>query len=107
MEEVDYFVRNKRVSQALLKNKDKPSAADMSKLAMIKLGSNQELKDLGFRMLIPVHDEIIGEFPKENLHKVIPLVKDCMINAVHISVPIKCDVEITDRWYGEPVEIKH
>lgn len=32
------------------------SSADMSKKAMILLGTNQELKDLGFRMLFPVHD---------------------------------------------------
>ena len=32
------------------------SAADMSKRAMILIGQNQELKDLGFKMLFPVHD---------------------------------------------------
>lgn len=79
------------------------SAADLTKLAMIKIANCQELKDLGFKMLIPVHDEIIGEFPKENVEKVIPLVEDCMVNAAKISVPLKCDVEITERWYGESV----
>ena len=32
------------------------SSADMSKKAMILLGQNEELKQLGFRMLFPVHD---------------------------------------------------
>lgn len=32
------------------------SSADMTKRAMIAMGTNQELKDLGFKMLFPVHD---------------------------------------------------
>lgn len=83
------------------------SAADLTKLALIKMDSCQELKDLGFRMLIPVHDEIIGEFPKENTERVVELVKGCMVNAAKISVPLKCDVEITKCWYGEEVELSH
>ena len=35
-------------------------AADMSKRAMILIGQNEELKQLGFHMLFPVHDEIIA-----------------------------------------------
>jgi DNA polymerase I-like protein with 3'-5' exonuclease and polymerase domains len=42
------------------------SAADMSKLAMIKVGTDKQLKEWGFRLLIPVHDELIGECPIEN-----------------------------------------
>lgn len=81
------------------------SAADLTKLAMIKIANCQELYDLGFRMLIPVHDEIIGEFPKENVKRVAELVKDCMVTAAKISVPLKCDVEITERWYGDEIDV--
>ena len=45
------------------------SAADMSKLAMILVGNDERLKELGFRLLIPVHDELIAECPKENAKK--------------------------------------
>ena len=41
---------------SLYRNIEILSAADMSKRAMILLGTNKELKELGFRMLFPVHD---------------------------------------------------
>lgn len=83
------------------------SAADMSKLAMIKVGTDKRLKELGFRLLIPVHDELIGECPIENA-------KECserfaMLMSVaaedRLHIPISCDVEVTKQWYGEGVEI--
>ena len=46
------------------------SAADMTKKAMVALFNNKELRDLGFRLLISVHDENIGECPKENIVRV-------------------------------------
>ena len=46
------------------------SAADMTKRAMVALFNNKELKDLGFRLLMSVHDENIGECPRENIKKV-------------------------------------
>ena len=44
-------------------------AASMSKKAMINVYNSKELKDLGFKLLIVVHDEIIGECPEENKEK--------------------------------------
>lgn len=83
------------------------SAADMSKLAMIKVGNDQRLKELGFRLLIPVHDELIGECPIENAKECSERFADLMSQAAsgQLEIPIKCDVEITDCWYGEKVEI--
>ena len=46
------------------------SAADQTKLAMILIGNDKKLKELGFRLLLPVHDELIGECPKENAKEV-------------------------------------
>lgn len=83
------------------------SAADLTKLAMIKLNNNEELKKLGFRMLIPVHDEIIAECPKEKVKECSKLLADTMCKAAEeiLNMPISCDVSITDCWYGEEVNI--
>ena len=83
------------------------SAADMSKLAMIKVGNNKRLKELGFRLLIPVHDELIGECPKENAKEASELFAKLMSEAAEdkLHIPISCDVEITERWYGEKVTV--
>lgn len=83
------------------------SAADMSKLAMILVGNDQRLKELGFKLLIPVHDELIAECPKENAKECKQLFADLMSQAAEsrLTIPIKCDVEVTERWYGEVVDI--
>lgn len=81
------------------------SSADMSKRAMILLGQNEELKQLGFRMLFPVHDEIIAECPFENRKRCGELMSQLMIQsgADKIRVPMKCDVEKFFFWYGPDV----
>ena len=83
------------------------SAADMSKLAMILVGNDKRLKELGFRLLIPVHDELIAECPKENVKECSERFAKLMSEAAKskLTVPISCDVEITKKWYGERIEI--
>ena len=81
------------------------SAADMSKLAMILVGNDDRLKELGFRLLIPVHDELIAECPEENVKECAERFAMLMSKAAEsgLTIPIKCDVEITRAWYGDTV----
>ena len=83
------------------------SAADMSKLAMILVGNDERLKELGFRLLIPVHDELIAECPEENVKECSERFAMLMAKAAEsgLTIPIKCDVEITKAWYGESVDL--
>ena len=83
------------------------SAADMTKLAMIKIGTDKRLHDLGFRLLIPVHDELIAECPKENAKECVERFSYLMSSAAsdRLTIPISCDVECTECWYGDSVEI--
>lgn len=82
------------------------SAADLTKLAMIELYNNQELRNLGFKMLIPIHDEILAECPRENAKRCGQLMEQMMIDAAKdLIVPISCDAEYTEHWYGEPLTI--
>lgn len=83
------------------------SAADLTKLAMIDLRNNEELKRLGFKLLIPVHDEVIAECPEENVKECSRLLAETMSKAAEkiLEMPIKCDVEVTKQWYGEKIEI--
>ena len=83
------------------------SAADMSKLAMILVGNDERLKELGFRLLIPVHDELIAECPEENVKECSERFAQLMSQAAEsgLTIPIKCDVEITKAWYGEELQI--
>lgn len=82
------------------------SAADLTKLAQIELFNNKELKDLGFRMLIPVHDEIIAECPIENVRRCSELMSKCMLDAGrNLCVPLSCDVALFKSWYGEELSV--
>ena len=83
------------------------SAADMTKRAMVALYNNQELRDLGFRLLMSVHDENIGECPRENIKKVRELLNNIMIRANdRCSVPMKCDAEVSEFWYGPSINVE-
>ena len=81
------------------------SAADLTKLAMIDLANNRELNELGFRLLIPVHDEVIAECPIENAKRCSTLLAEVMSKAAEkiLQMPVKCDVEISREWYGESI----
>lgn len=82
------------------------SAADQTKQAMILVANDQKMKDWGFRLLIPIHDELLGECPREYAKECSERLAALMVEAAKdLSVPSKCDVEITERWYGEEIEL--
>ena len=83
------------------------SAADLTKLAMIELHEDKRLQELGFRILIPVHDEVIAECPIVNAKECSTLLAQIMSNTAEqiLKMPIKCDVEISKRWYGESIDL--
>ncbi len=84
----------------------KLSAADLTKKAQILLYANQELRDLGFKMLVPIHDEILAECPIENAERCSELMSDIMKKAgSDLCVPLECDVELFYNWYGESISI--
>ena len=83
------------------------SAADMSKLAMILVGNDEILAELGFRLLVPVHDELIAECPEENVKECSERFAALMSKAAEsaLSIPIKCDVSVTKEWYGDELKV--
>jgi hypothetical protein len=76
-------------------------AATMSKKAMIKVYHDEELKKLGFRLMLAVHDELIGECPVENAEKVADRLCDLMKSSAlpECVTPFKCDPTIENVWY--------
>lgn len=76
-------------------------AATMSKRAMIRVHHDGELRRLGFRLMLAVHDELIGECPEENADAVAKRLCDIMKVAAlpECSVPFKCDPTIETVWY--------
>lgn len=83
------------------------SAADMTKLTMIKIFNDEELNKLGYKLIIPVHDEVLGICPRGNAKAVRDRLEYIMVHIVDgkFKIPMKCDIEVTERWYGEGIEI--
>lgn len=82
------------------------SAGDMTKRALISIYNNPRMKELGFKVLLTVHDEIIGECPVDNVAECGKLLSECMINAAkpECTCPMKCDVEVSREWYGNTID---
>lgn len=78
-------------------------AASMSKIAMAKVFHDPILRGLGFRIVLQIHDEIIGECPEENAKAAAERLCQVMQNCVadKISVPFKCDPSIVHCWYED------
>lgn len=83
------------------------SAADMTKITMIKIANDEELNRLGYKLIIPVHDEVLGICPIENAKEVAKRLEYIMVHVVDgkFKIPMKVDIEITKQWYGEEVQI--
>ena len=77
------------------------SASTMSKKAMINVHNDPELNRLGFKILIAVHDELIGECPEENAEAVADRLTEVMRHAADpdAKTPFKCDPTIEKCWY--------
>ena len=74
------------------------TAADMLKLAMIKV--HRALREGGFqtKMLLTVHDEIVFDMRKDEQETVIPVISECMQTALPMDVPIVVETGVGKNW---------
>ncbi len=74
------------------------SAADMIKLAMIKIYNEIQKRNLRSSIIIQVHDELVLEVYKPELEEIKAIVYDGMINAMPITVPLEVDMKSGNNW---------
>ncbi|MGA7162100.1 MAG: DNA polymerase I, partial [Bacteroidota bacterium] len=74
------------------------TAADMIKLAMIKIHDDLERKNLQSKMLLQVHDELVFEVIKKEETAVRKLVGENMKNALKLNVPIEVEIGVGSNW---------
>ncbi|HEY4543807.1 MAG TPA: DNA polymerase I [Tissierellaceae bacterium] len=75
------------------------SAADIIKIAMVKVYNELENRNLKSRLILQVHDELIIETHKDEKEEVEKLLKEIMENAIELNVPLIVDLKIGDSWY--------
>ena len=74
------------------------SAADMIKLAMIKVYDAFKSANLKSKMLLQVHDELVFDVYKPELEQVKAIVKECMQGALTLSVPLEVEMGVANNW---------
>ncbi len=75
------------------------TAADIIKIAMVRLYDRLQEAGLRAGMILQVHDELVLEVPEEEVGRVIPIVREAMEKAYTLVVPLKVDIEIGPNWY--------
>ena len=74
------------------------SAADIMKLAMIRLHDYLREQRLTSRMILTVHDELVFEVPPGERDQLIEVVPDLMATAYPLSVPLQVDLKLGPNW---------
>lgn len=75
------------------------TAADIIKIAMIRVVHRLEKEGLRARLILQVHDELIVEAPEEEAPLVQQLLTEEMEQAIHLSVPMVAEATIGKTWY--------
>ncbi|HHY24804.1 MAG TPA: hypothetical protein GX527_11365, partial [Clostridiaceae bacterium] len=75
------------------------SAADIIKIAMVKVYGRLKENNMKSRLILQVHDELIIETHVDEKEEVINILKECMETAVTLKVPLKVDISTGKNWY--------
>ena len=74
------------------------TAADIIKLAMIRVFEALRAQDLRARLILQVHDELIVEAPEDEAGRVRALLQECMEGVMRLSVPLRTDISVGRNW---------
>lgn len=75
------------------------SAADIIKLAMLKVDQVLKKQNFETKMILQIHDELVFEVPDFELMQVIPLINEAMINAIELKCKLGVAYEYGPTWY--------
>ena len=75
------------------------TAADIIKLAMVRVHQRLTREGLRAKLILQIHDELIIDAPKDEAEHVAALLTECMQNVIQLSVPLRADVKIGRSWF--------
>lgn len=75
------------------------SAADIIKIAMVRVYNEIKKRNLKSRLILQIHDELIIETYKDESEEVLEMLKEIMEDAAKLNVPLKVDIEMGESWY--------
>jgi DNA polymerase-1 len=74
------------------------SAADLMKLAMIRLRKDLLANNLQAKLILQVHDELVLEVPEAELEHTKQVIRDAMLLDQPFKVPLKVDIGVSNNW---------
>jgi DNA polymerase-1 len=74
------------------------TAADLIKIAMVRMAAAMEARSMRSRMLLQVHDELLFEAPPEEIAALQDLAREVMESAMALAVPLKVDIKTGADW---------
>jgi DNA polymerase I len=74
------------------------TAADIQKIAMIRVADRLRAGGFAARLLLSVHDEVLLEVPRDEVDRLVPVIRETMEGALPLAVPLTVDVKVGDDW---------
>jgi len=74
------------------------TAADIMKIAMIRVAGRLRAEGFRARLLLQVHDELLLEVPRDEVDRLVSAVRETMEGALTLDVPLTVDVKVGDDW---------
>ena len=75
------------------------TAADILKIAMVRLYKEFDKNNIFSKIVVTVHDELVVDCKKEEFDKVKKIMKEVMENIIKLEVPLLVDINYGDDWY--------
>jgi DNA polymerase I len=74
------------------------TAADIQKIAMIRVADRLASESFEARLLLSVHDELLLEVPRDEVDRLVPVLRETMEGALPLDVPLTVDVKVGTDW---------
>ena len=74
------------------------TAADIIKVAMIRIQNRLEELHLSTKMIMQVHDELVFEVPEEEIQKTLPMIQKEMETVMELTIPLKVSISSGKNW---------
>ena len=75
------------------------TAADIIKIAMVRVNMKLKEKNMKSRLILQIHDELLIETWLDELEEVKKILKTEMMNAAELEIPLEIDINTGSSWY--------
>ncbi|CAJ1964226.1 unnamed protein product [Sphenostylis stenocarpa] len=100
----DHSYHKGHIERAAINTPVQGSAADVTMCAMLQISKNKKLKELGWKLLLQVHDEVILEGPTESAEVAKAIVVECMSKPFNgsnfLKVGLTVEAKCAQNWYA-------